>query len=425
MLKHSIGGLLASILLTSPGISAPAPAKPPANTELHVVSIYQGAPGPAGGPARVATVVVDRPDKEVTLVLSANEPVTWEVTATAKTKVKKVILAGYHKQSANLPKGAEQVDYFYEGREGKPYMYMDYRIDSSRFRTAIQTINELTRQEVKSFRGAPKSNPADPFTVDAIQDDPRLASGYPWPTPAADLPKVKFQAVYFAPKGGHDVASSYGDFAATGPDRDSLKPMPNSIRRLAFDPKGKKYYGLTMHEVHEVDVQKRTSTKMDPGDSVPRINWPSAITFDTKRDRLLVFASRAIYEYVPATEKWSVMLDLPRGPHLTAIAYHAKDDNLYGLGQEFGDESGQPILHQMNNKGALLKSTELPAPMFAGILGRYGPESRAQLISTGNYLAVVVGGAPQRDGSGKPTKAESFLFLIDPTTEKVTLGWKE
>ena len=30
-----------------------------------------------------------------------------------------------------------------------------------------------------------------------------------------------------------------------------------------------------------------------------------------------------------------------------------------------------------------------------------------------------------RIGNGEPLKAESFLFLIDPETEKVTLGWKE
>jgi hypothetical protein len=79
----------------------------------------------------------------------------------------------------------------------------------------------------------------------------------------------------------------------------------------------------------------------------------------------------------------------------------------------------------LNANGAVLKTTELGAPMFPGVLGRHGLDARAQLVSAGSHLAVLIGGPPPRDDNAKPGKAESFLFLIDPEDDKVTLGWKE
>jgi len=413
-------------LFTNPGISAPIPAvkAPPVRSEVHVVSIYEGAKDPAGGGVRLAAVMVDRPDVEVTLVLNAYDPVSWDVTATPKTKIKKVILAGYHRQAAVVPQNAPIDPMFHESREGKPYLYFPYKMDSARFRPVAQALKELTGQEVRSFRGAYQFDPTNPLTVDSVQDDSRLASDYPKPTPAGELPKVKFQATHLTPAGRFDVAASFGDFTQAGPVRDSLKPLPKDIRRLAFDPKGKKYYGLTMHEVHEVDFDKKTSTKMDLG--LLKLSWPKAITFDTKANRLLVVASKAIFEYDPATENWKLLADFPRGIDLVGLAYHEKNNTLYGLGKEFAgeDDSRRPTLYELNAKGAFVKATELPAPMFPGLIGR-GPDHGIQLVSAGTHLSVIVGGASPRDSDGKPAKSESFLFLIDPASEKVTLGWKE
>jgi hypothetical protein len=409
------------------GAPVPKEAKPGARTELHVVCVHEGSPAPGGRAAGAeAAVLVDRPDVEVTLVLSAYNPVAWQVTATPRTKVKKVILAGYHRQTATVPDGAELVQLYYEGREGKSYLYFYYKLDSPRLRPAVQAIHQLTGQEIKSFRGTYRFSPTDPLTVDSVQNDPRLASDFPKPMPAAELPKVKFEATHQVATSRFDVTGSFGNFTQNGPDRDSLKPLPRDIRRLAFDPKRKKHYGLTAHQVHEVDLDKKKSTKMDLGSDVPELSWPRAIAFDTKQDRLLVVASKSIYAYSPANGKWAVLAELPRGTEVAALGYHSKDDTVYGLGQElFGEErSTRPILFHFNAQGAIVKATELPAPMFPGLLGR-GPESRAQLVGAGDYLAVVIGGAAPRNEDGRTSKAESFLFLVDPKTDKVKLAWKE
>src|SRR5262245_61495435 len=142
MSRRCTAALLFLAMLTSPGKSAPVPAAkaPAVRSEVHVVSIYEGAKDPAGGGIRLAAAMVDRPDVEVTLVLSSYDPVSWHVTATPKTKVKKVILAGYHRQAAAVPQNAPIDQLFYEGREGKPYLCFPYKIDSARFRPSVQAL---------------------------------------------------------------------------------------------------------------------------------------------------------------------------------------------------------------------------------------------------------------------------------------------
>ncbi|WP_020470188.1 hypothetical protein [Zavarzinella formosa] len=426
MLKPFCNALLSLALFAAQGAALPRlpEAKPAGPTELHVVAVNE-VDRKAANPT--ASVKVDRPGVEVTLVLSGYNPVTWDVTATPKTIIKKVILAGYHGQAANVPNGTEVVKYFHEGRDEKPYLYLHYKLDSPRFRPSVQAIHELTGQEIRSFQGVYSFKPAFPFLVDAIQDEPRLSSVYPTLSRAAEIPKVKFQAVHLVATGGHETAGSLGDFTQDGPVRATFKPLPGRLVRLVFDPKGKKHYGMTAHDIHEADLEKRTSVKLTPTPGTVNIGSLRAMAFDTKRERLLVVANRTICEYVPATGKWGAVAELPRLTELTGLAYHPKDDMLYGLGQEFAgsDDGGRPVLYQMSAQGAILKSTRMPAPMFPGVIGRIGFENRAQLISAGDHLAVLIGGAPSRDENGRPGKAESFLFLIDPATEKVTLAWKQ
>jgi hypothetical protein len=419
---------VALIAFAAVAAAAPKPGeeKRDVPAEVHVVAVHEGdRPGRVRAGVGAAVVHVDRPGVEVTLVVSSYNPVAWEVTASPKTMVIKVILAGYHTQTAAVPKGAQVVDYFHEGRDSKPYLYLDCKVDSSRFRPGLQALYEVTRQQVRSFHGAPRFNPATPFTVNAIQDDRRLSTEYPSLSRAADVPKVAFRAVQLTPTDRHGVAASFGDFTQGGPDKGSLKPLPDRIFRLAYDPKGKKYYGVTSQEIRVVDMDKRTSTRLDPGPLDPRPSWLKAVTFDTKRDRLLVLSAHAIYEYAPATGRWGVVVTVPGGSGLTALAYHPKDDVLYALGQPFGDDGGQPVLHLLNAQGAVLKTSKLGEPMFPGAIGGRSPDGRAQLVVAGNHLAVLVGGSAPRGENGEALKAESFLFLIDPETAKVTLGWKE
>ena len=404
-----------------------AVAQPPAApSEVHVVSISAGQTKTNGVPhGGKAAVHVDRPGKDVTLVLSAYDSVTWEVTAAPKTKIVKVVVGGYHRQSAKVPDGVPVVEMFREGREGKDDLRVPYKFESGELRPAVRALHELTKQEIDSFTGASRADLENPFVVNEVQREPRLASDYPKVSPPAELPKVKFAALQFAPQGRRgDWVGSVGEFTQAGPDKATLKPLPRGMIALTYDPVGKKHSGITNHEVHEVDLATQTSKKLDPGLGVPQMSWPCGIAFDTKRERLVVVTlsgSGVMYEYSPKTGAWVVIADL-RNVDLACLTYNPKDDTLYGLAAEGGSDAAVTRLYRYNANGAVVSSTELASPIFPGIVGRM-PDGRTQLVAAGDHLALL--GGTGRRGDERTVKAESFLFFIDPKTDKVKLAWKE
>lgn len=368
-----------------------------------------------------AAVKVDRPGKVVTLVVSAYNPVTWEVTASPGTTLKRVIVAGYHRQAVEgRLNGVEVVEAYREGREGKSRLYAYYNTHSDRLRPAIRAIHEMTGMEVSSYQGVYSAKADSPQVVDAVMTDERLSSDFPRLTPAAELPKFKALTARVVPAGG---AVSFGTITEAGPDPDSFRPGPNAVNRIVYDPAGKKYYGLTRHEVHAVDMAKGQSTKLDPGPDVLRVSWPGGIAFDTKRDRLLVVASRdCLYEYKPATGKWRIVTEL-KGVDARGLVYSAKEDVLYAIGPvRAGQETELPTLFRINAEGAVLNKTTLGGPMFPGVLGR-GPAGSVQLADAGDYLLASV--VTELRGDDGPAGSESYTYLIDPRAEKTQLVWKK
>ena len=201
------------------------------------------------------------------------------------------------------------------GSGGKPYVYVYYKVDSPRFRPAIQATPPVDQAAGAELPGHLPVQPGGPVGRERrSRTIPRLSTDYPRLSRTADLPKVAFRAVHLTPTDRFGTAASFGDFTQAGPDKASLKPLPDRIVRLAHDPKGKKYYGLTDHEVHEVDLEKKTSTKLNPKKDLD-LSWPRALTFDTKRDRLLVVASNSIVEYDPAAGKWRALAGLRGSRH--------------------------------------------------------------------------------------------------------------
>jgi hypothetical protein len=242
------------VFLTMYSVVAQQPA---AQTELHVVSIYEGQTKTNGVlHGGKAAVHVDRPGKDVTLVLSSCDTVTWEVTASPKTKLAKVIVGGYHRQAAGVPAGVPVEEAFREGREKKDSILFPHKLEYANFRLAVEELHKLTKQEISSFQGGYRASLEQPLLVDAVQVEPRLASDYPKVSPPAELPRVKFTALHFTQAMRGQWLGSVGEFTLAGPDKATLKPLPKGIIALAHDPVGKKHYGITNHEVHEVDLEK-------------------------------------------------------------------------------------------------------------------------------------------------------------------------
>jgi hypothetical protein len=106
------------------------------------------------------------------------------------------------------------------------------------------------------------------------------------------------------------------------------------------------------------------------------------------------------------------------------IAYHAKDEMVYGL--KDGDfRTGRGVeLHQLNAKGAAVTTVKLDGQFLPGTLSLGPGVSGVQLVSADDKLVMLVSPTGLRGGEG-PAPKWSYMYLIDPKTGKADLVWKE
>ena len=240
-----------------------------------------------------------------------------------------------------------------------------------------------------------------------------------------DLNKLRFTAVYIT-KGARPFAqsASIGEFTVNGPNRETLRPLPSRTVRAAVDGKMQQYFTLTHHDAFRMDSNVTNPTQLKPAlAEEQRISWPCGLTFDTKRNRLLVISRGGkgyLYSYSPTQNKWSVLADA-NNIDFAAIGYSEGDDLTYGLYQGYRDQSG-PTLCQFNSLGAIIKSISLKNPQLAESIGRSPVSSIVQLIPLKNHIVVIV--TPEhRSEDTRNTK--THLYVINKSNYEVRRTWSE
>jgi|GEM_PF-4311419 len=422
--------LLCAVLTCGSGALARA-----ADPELHAVGIHEGffPPGAPRVPRAerkpgTAKIEVDRPNKEVVLALTAYNSIDWTVTATPKTKLTKVIVGGYYKQQVKVPKGVEVEDFTYENaqqRGVREYVPHVYELDAARFRPFVRDLFVRTKLPLSSFTGT--YQPADDaaIPVNALQKDDRLSADFPQLSPKAQIPKFAFEGTRLVP---HDrlpfPRALFGEFSEAGPSKEALPALPERVNQTAYDAGAKVRYGIDSHNLFVVDIDKRAAEKVAP--KGVELSWPTAITFDAKRGRVLIAARTGLYEYVPKTGVWTELQKRER--ELTAALVWCKaTDTLYAVRGERqpNGEVYKPVLVELAANGAEVKRTPLGPLVFPGLLYQLERlDGSAQLVDLGKQLALLVS-TTDRDGNGRNVKLEAFLYVIDPANGGAKLAWKE
>ena len=397
------------------------------DNEVHLVSIYEGyekSKGKIHGPR--ANVHVDRPGKEVTLVLTSYDGATWQITTTTGTKIREVILGGYEEQAVKGVSESTKVTKVWRGQSDKPLSY-SHRSEGLKFRKLVKQVHALTKTELSSFHGTYRADPDTPIVVDAVQENPTLHSDYPQPT--LDLPSsardVMFVAHHYVTGPGRfDLASSFGEHTPTGPIKKKLKPLPRGVKRIAYDANNKVYYGISDHDVFQVDLEKVKRKEMKLGLDVPTLHWVSDITFDTKRKRVIIGSHSGggyLYAYSTEEQQWSVISKNPKT--LRAFAYSPADDFIYGVFFSHSDAGDIPWLAKVNAEGKIVDSFKLDSPIGPGSLSSGGGVSTTQVAIAGDYIAIL--SSPSNLTSKRNRIDAASIYLVDPATREVWLTSKK
>jgi hypothetical protein len=404
-----------SQIVTSPPVNITVLGEPPGDRELHVVGVYTGT-APGGGTSHNneqgdAAVIVNRPGKRVTLVLSAYEPVVWHLTVGNATVVDRIILGGYYAQKVEgVGSEVEIIDATFPNNPGN-YLYVGYSLDCPDVYRAFEKIRTMTGLEISSFHGGYQAPYPAPIVIDSVQDDPRLRAGYPVPTPASQLPNLQFQLSFHHRGSGGDVFTRR--YTLAGPQEDSrLLPATRVIR----DGGTRYYYGLNWHDPFRVDTQTGAEQDFVPPASLPELSWPSGLTYDPQRNRVLLVSFGGdgyLYGYAPNTEQWSLVRNMDNRD-VESLEYHAAGDVLYGL-SVFGGDCSSAWVMKFTSDGQFQSQFRLNLHAYGLSLGSHTTE----LVSVGEYLVLLL----------EPThphyeQSESRMYLIDPRTGESWLTYR-
>jgi hypothetical protein len=220
-------------------------------------------------------------------------------------------------------------------------------------------------------------------------------------------------------------------FTPRGPLAQTLVPLPGDLEQVVFDEAGSTYYGSRANELLRVDAATGKSEAIPVDASVPPLDQPLSLAFDSKRRRLLITNSSGqgcLLAYQVDQKAWSVV----SRPAIAAqaLVYSPEEDALFAILERYGQYGG---FAKFNPQGALLESYAVatPYPRRAGrgrrqfVYYRHFGAGRWQLAYSQGFLVVVRGVAAQFGtrrfgGPPGPSGGEAEIEVFDPATGKST-----
>ena len=341
-----------------------------AETEVHVVGAYN---------AEGAVVEVAHTTHPVILVLCAYDAARWTIKVADDVKLKRVILAGYHRQTAiGVPEGVRVDSYNREDRTGGFYTR---RIGGPAYDNVWKQLKKLTgttkgtlqttyaNRSVSVRIGAHNTDWRMWRVVDRLSEIARITGKEEKQERLAELKKIRFKALYRRPRERAPAGApapfdpfrrsqrvELGEFTIDGPVVHSLEPFKAQVTEVVADGQGKTWYGRGRSGLVQIDVKtgKLTEIALDP--ALPRFSHLAAIAYDTKRRRVLLTSHDGrgyVYLYDTENKKWS-LLRKPGFRGATAMVWDEKTDAIYTLATSHGVEARAQIA-VYNSHGALLQ----------------------------------------------------------------------
>jgi hypothetical protein len=131
---------------------------PRGNKELHLVGVYEARSDHQGGyhPTGNIDINIKRQDLPVILVLSAYEPVQWNVTLEAGANLEKIIVNGYHDQKISGISGIPIQEFSYQ-ETGNYFGKFAYKWNkfspNSDTVSLVNKLEQFTETNLTSFQG--------------------------------------------------------------------------------------------------------------------------------------------------------------------------------------------------------------------------------------------------------------------------------
>jgi len=412
--------------------------------EMHFVGVYEGLLPKnkkrqfRQHPEGLVEVSVEYAGGPIILVLSSYEPVLWKLKVSKTADIRRLILAGHHKQRLEgLPKSVV-IQQSFKGKRlrslGLPGRDDEQMLKSIRLLKQMTNTRPATMLGSYGYRGAP-------FVVGPSNGDwrrqlleQRIQSAYQKATEFERQQRRKrFQAVRFqgifhkrqvrdSQRRRRPAAQTvwFSSFTPSGPLASTMLPVSAQGQHVTLDPKKQSFYAIANHHVALLEQKTNQLKQLSPiPPNVPKLSWPSALTFDAKRRRLVLvsFGGQGfMYAYSVDTKKWKLITSLKhRG--MSAICYAANKDVIYGLHKQ---HRGPSRLFTYSPGGVLLNETAVNLPPNPGNSRlRRGGSGGVQLCTAGGYVALM---SRKSEVQGTKVVERSKCYIIDPKNGRIVFS---
>jgi hypothetical protein len=394
--------------------------------QLHAIGIYDD------GDPKDKVNTIDRHDvgdahvrvtyagAPIIVVLCAYDPVRWIVKVELGVQLKKVILAGHHRQQIQGIPDDVPIEGHVTGVRDRLYGF--YACRSVDVPAAAERTKELTGLEAATFfttheyEGTPfvigpgVSEWTASMTLRALDDLYQEAVRADRATLAKKLAGHIFtDTAHSAPNRLGGYRSSIAKFSVFGPFAETLQPLEQPTIEFAIDPRGPSFFGW--HDgIVTIDPESGTTTPW-PAQGVESHPGDACLAFDTKRKRLLIWSRDLVA--VDILKKEAVQVCKGK-PDVRAIAYCEEEDRIYACCAPYDGDSHDLVseVRTYNHRGAELTRTKLVVPIPGGTL---------KTTMVGDKLLVMTLGGRNENGYFVTSDTN---YVIDPKTGKLLFACK-
>lgn len=391
---------------------------------LDIVGVFEGPLG-SQPPSKPTTgevhVQVNPTGHPVVLALTSAWPVDWKLNVHPEATMHRVIVYSNSHLSrstvANVPAGVavEQFDVY----SGGSYAYEK---NFGPFPRTARWLHGLTGLTVSSIQGDYFVQ-AEPYSIGGDNTDWRVqrvltevqplyeqAVAHELNDARAAAEQLRFTALLRTPRQGSPPITELREFSGTGVTDGTRLLLDLPLQYVAVDEEHGRFFGLYRDRAYEIDPANGALTALPaPSSDVPYLGWATALTYDSKRNRLVMTAfggPGALYSYSVDDGRWSVLADL-RNIDLGALTYVEPLDAFFAL-----SDRPQEQLLRFDASGQLKEKLSL-----SRWIPQASPLEPFQLFAVGEKLGLLT--TPYADLDYPHLPPEMRFYLIEPETGDV------
>jgi len=344
-------------------ITETPPRELAADAEVAVVSGYENS-------SAVTRVMVNRPGKQVLLVLSSYSKILWRVDAMPGTTIKGILVSSYENRSGL------SADPGVQGYQVRlPYAYEANNIQFTQLLSQLHALFGVNKIDVH------KGRYSLPATVEvASLDAPRAEltlSGEQAQVPSSifdfDLLSLNFSKV---------------PYRNTGPaSKQPGRPALITEGRVALSGSGRQIYSLVNDMLQRKDRDSGQSTSAPLPTSFPSFSWPTDLAYDTQQDIVSIVTLGGegyLYRYDAKRQQWLDYRSL-NNLDITSLAYDPQ-------GKRYVAWTSDGDLLFISNQGLALGSKNLRKQLrgFGRLYdGNNGSPPRLTIAPRGHQIALL------------------------------------